>query len=240
MNNPNQPSLFSSAGDTIKMASPPAAANGAQTFFQSSALNTLDFLPGGQMILLTGGRDLISLSHYLAAERLIGGESVVFVDGANSIDLPFILRLARFFRADPRSLLKRLHLSRAFTAHQLEAVITRDLAGAMRRFDSSLCIVSGLLDTPADDQVPLWEAETLVRNLTGRLQGLAARNGCMVVIAPDPPIPSEKTRKLLPIVREAADRTFQLSSRNGRIVLSEVKNKPRVPDSGRHPETAIR
>lgn len=227
-------------GDTIKMVSPPVAATDIQTFFQNSSLIPPDMISGGQMILMTGGRDLISLGHYLAIGQLIEEKPVVFVDGANIIDLPLILKLARFFRADPRDILKRFHLSRAFTAHQLEAVVTRDLPGAMRRFQSRLCIVSGLLDTPADDQVPLWEAEILIRNITSRLRTLANQNCCVAVIAPDPPIPSEKTQKLLLIIRKAADRIVQLSQKDGRLTLNEEKAPVNFPNPGVHPELFFR
>ncbi len=212
MNNPDQPSLFG----TIE----------PQPLFQDTPLaGTLESLLGehGRVILITGTRDLISLGHYLAVRRLVEGEAVVFVDGANIIDLPFVLRLARLLRADPRSFMKRIHLSRAFTAHQLESVIVRDLAGAMERFESRLCIVSGLLDTPTDDELPLWEGRRLLRNITGRLRSLADQGHLILAIAPDPApdaaAASEKTQKLLPIVKEAADRTFQLSRDKGQLVL---------------------
>lgn len=218
MNNPDQISLF----ETIE---PPLSLQ--------DSLRTLirrghhddgippDILSGeyGRVILMTGVRDLISLGHYLAVRRLIEGEAVVFVDGANIIDLPFVLRLARLLRADPRIFLKQMHLSRAFTAHQLESVIARDLAGAMERFRSRLCIVSGLMDTPTDDELPLWEAGRLLRNITGCLRSLADQGRVILVIAPDPAAASEKTGKLLPIVKKTADRTFQLSRDNDRLVL---------------------
>ncbi len=181
----------------------------------------------GRVILMTGTRDLISLGHYLAARRLIEGDTVVFVDGANSIDLPFILRFARLLRADPRSFMKRIHLSRAFTAHQLESVIVRDLAGAMKRFKSRLCIVLGLLDTPTDDELPLWEGRRLLRNITVRLRSLADQGHLILLIAPDPaPDPisgptaaSEKTRALLPIVKETANRILHLSRDKNQLIL---------------------
>ena len=55
-------------------------------------------------------------------------------------------------------LLGRVHNSRAFTYHQLEALITGRLEEALRRFDSRSLLLAGLLDTLYDEDVSHGEA----------------------------------------------------------------------------------
>ena len=68
-------------------------------------------------------------------------------DGANSFDPLLIAKIARRAGLIPEELLGRIHISRAFTCHQMEALVVERLAGAFRRFGTNVAIVSGLLDT---------------------------------------------------------------------------------------------
>lgn len=178
----------------------------------------------GGMILMTGHPGLFSLGHYLMAGRLLHQESVILVDGANIIDPTFILRLLRGFAVDPRSVLERLHLSRAFTAHQLEALVCERLEEASTRFASRLCLVSGLLDTLSDAEVPLREASGMLRRIVARLRDLADQGRRVVILAPDPPGASAERRALARPAAAAADRVFRLCDTGGRFALREETN----------------
>ena len=112
------------------------------------------FNPSAGLVLFTGHRGLFPLGHALMTRQLIEGDSVIFVDGANFFDLPLITRLAREVQKDPREILAKVHLSRAFTVHQLEALILHRLESALRQYDSRLCLISGLLDTFSDEEIP--------------------------------------------------------------------------------------
>ena len=175
----------------------------------------------GQMIGFFGHRGLLTLGHYLMAWRLAEEESVILVDGANIVDLPLILRLTRESRQDPRALLGRIHLSRAFTIHQLEALIGERLEGAFDRYQSRLCFISGLLDTFYDEEVPRWEAQRILRKVLETLRRLADQGRRVIVIAPDPPGPSTTRRDLAAPVAKAVDRIFRLADENGALGLKD-------------------
>jgi hypothetical protein len=178
----------------------------------------------GQIIGFLGHRGLFALGHYLMAWRLLQDESVILVEGANVIDLPLILKLTDGLKANRRQLLNRLHLSRAFTVHQLEAVICERLEKALQKYQSRLCFVSGLLDTFYDDEVPVWESMRILRKTTEKLRALADQGCRLILLAPDPPTPTTKRKNLVPLVTEKADRIFALGhEKNQYILIDDTK-----------------
>jgi hypothetical protein len=173
----------------------------------------------GRIIGFIGHRGVFALGHYLMAWRLLQDESVVLVDGANIIDLPLILKLTDGPKTNRRRLLDRLHLSRAFTAHQLEAVICERLEKALQKYKSRLCFVSGLLDTFYDEEVPAWEATRILRKTTEKLRALAHQGCRLILLAPDPPAPTAQRKNLAPFVIKSANRIFALVHEKDRYLL---------------------
>ena len=96
------------------------------------------------------------------AVPLLRAEAVVAVDGANRFD-PY-------------------EISRAFTCHQMEALLSRRMPEALSRFDARLALVLGLPETFADPDVPCAEASRVFRNCLSALRALA-RGGTRVVLA---------------------------------------------------------
>ncbi|GAB4234455.1 MAG: hypothetical protein OHK0028_10660 [Deltaproteobacteria bacterium] len=122
------------------------------------------------------------------AGPLLRGETVAVVDGGNRFDPYEISRAARALGGDGAAALSRIRVSRAFTCHQMEALLSRRLPEALSRFDARLALVLGLPETFADADVPCAEACRVFRNCVGALRRLA-RAGTRVVLAGkgDPP-----------------------------------------------------
>ena len=116
------------------------------------------------------------------AVPLLRGEAVVTADGANRFDPYEISRAARERGGDGREALSRIHVSRAFTCHQMEALLSRRMPEALSRFDARLALVLGLPETFADPDVPCAEASRVFRNCLSALRALA-RGGTRVVLA---------------------------------------------------------
>src|SRR3990172_621482 len=74
---------------------------------------------------------------------------------------------------DGREALSRIRVSRAFTCHQMEALLSHRLPGALSRFDARLALVLGLPETFADADVPYAEACRVFRDCLGAPPGLA-------------------------------------------------------------------
>lgn len=60
------------------------------------------------------------------------GTDVVFIDGGNTFRLYKISRLAQIHQLNPRSVLERIHIARAFTAYQTALLIMGKMAGTQR------------------------------------------------------------------------------------------------------------
>src|SRR5512135_3148834 len=121
------------------------------------------------------------------AVPLLRAEAVVVVDGANRFDPYEISRAARARGGDAREALARIRVSRAFTCHQMEALLSRRLPGALSRFDARLALVLGLPETFADADVPYAEACRVFRNCLSALRGLARRGTRVVLVGKGEP-----------------------------------------------------
>lgn len=115
------------------------------------------------------------------ARPLLRGEPVVVVDGGNRFDPYEISRAARGLGGDGAAALSRVRVSRAFTCHQMEALLSRRLPGALSRFHARVVLVLGLPETFADADVPYAEACRAFRNCVFSLRRLA-RGGARIVL----------------------------------------------------------
>lgn len=176
----------------------------------------------GQVIVFTGHRNLLLLGHYLMTWQLRYEKSVLFVDGANLFDLALITQLSQKLNQDPQDLLRRIHLSRIFTIHQMETVIRHRLETGLQTYHSRLCLISGLLDTFYDEAVPLWERLRILKKIMVKLCILAGRGYQIVALAADPPSPTTKKTNLTSIPQKYANRIFSLTETNGTSTLKET------------------
>jgi len=181
----------------------------------------------GRLILMTGHRGLLMLGHFLITWRLLQQEPVVVVDGANCFDVHTIGRIARANRQDPRRLLARLQISRAFTVHQLEAVITERLESRLSQEDRPLGIISGLLDTFGDKEVPHWEAQAALKKVTEKVRDLADQGHRIVLLAPDLPVSVKARERFVSMLIKASDRVFAFSESGGTYALKDVTTERR-------------
>ncbi len=120
------------------------------------------------------------------ARPLLAGEPVVAVDGGNRFDPYEIGKAERALRGSGRAALSRILVSRAFTCHQMEALLSRRLGPALDRSGAGIAVVFGLPETFADADVPYAEACRVFRNCLSCLRRLAA-GGTRVVLVGSPP-----------------------------------------------------
>ncbi len=131
-------------------------------------------LPLSSQVVAVAARD--SFSHPLVIRSLAAhaarGERLGVLIGHNRFDVHVLSRLALEHGLDPRPLLARIELSRAFTCHQLHRrIVTLDVAH-MQRW--SALYVLGLLDTFYDEDVKHHEASRLLHESLQKLKEIAA------------------------------------------------------------------
>ncbi|MCX9084672.1 MAG: hypothetical protein OIN87_07755 [Candidatus Methanoperedens sp.] len=76
----------------------------------------------------------------LCARSAVTGRDVILVDGANSFNPYAISRAVKFMGFEPKSTLSRIHVARAFTEYQMDAIIS-GMREAVIRWEPQLLAV---------------------------------------------------------------------------------------------------
>jgi hypothetical protein len=169
-------------------------------------------------IVLAYGKPAGSVTHlalYMAFAGIAREKPVVFLDGANSFDPFLISKIARRAGLVPEELLGRIHISRAFTCHQMAALVVERLAGALDRFNTSVAIVSGLLDTFYDQNVPFGEAYDLLKATTAELARLGGGGARILIACPDTKLPlGSRQRRFMNLLKKISNKTLRSDGDN--------------------------
>ncbi len=109
---------------------------------------------------------------------------VLFIDGGNSFD-PYAISDSSVEQGlDTEKVLERLHVSRAFTHHQLACIITDKLPNAIRKFGAKLVVISDITQLYCDPDVRDDDKEDALRIFakTARTLRMFARQyECLIV-----------------------------------------------------------
>ena len=140
--------------------------------------------PPGKMAGIFG-ENACTLALRALTAPLLAGEPVVAVDGGNRFDPYVISRTASALGGDARAALSHIYLSRAFTCHQLERLLSERLAPELSRRRSRIALVLGLHESFRDADVPYKEACALFRKSVSALKKISA-SGIRIVLAGHP------------------------------------------------------
>jgi hypothetical protein len=141
----------------------------------------------GDFAVLHGSSAVQSLVSLLCVRaqlpyQLGGLESnVLFVDGGNSFRLYDVSNIAQIHELDPRKVLERIFVSRAFTAYQLTSTIFDRLQDAVREYDSRLVVLSDLARLYLDKDVPKREAKDVFSQLLAFIRDFAQENRVIAI-----------------------------------------------------------
>lgn len=141
------------------------------------------------LILLQGVPFVMRLGLTIAVRSLLAGDRLCWVDGVNAFDPYAVARLAKRAGRSPKELLARVYVSRAFTCHQVHALVVDRLPQAVRELPADGVVAVGLGATFHDDEVPAPEAAALFDDVVGALERLAAQGVPVLVV--DPSLPQD-------------------------------------------------
>ena len=193
----------------------------AQDWFLALRHAQVPFHPDDRLLLLYGHPLVFRLGLYAATERVLAGEPVVYLDGANTFD-PFVIgRLARAHRQPPRKILTMIHVARAFTCHQMERLISDCLAAALDRYQARIAVLSGLFDTLYDEAVPEQEAMRLFGRIMEATARLTQQGYTLLCLCPPAPVLTRTSRRCLDQLRGQADRVIRVHEEQGLVKLEE-------------------
>jgi hypothetical protein len=152
--------------------------------------NISQLLPGlaaGDFAILHSSHAATTLASWLCVRAQLppqlGGlnSSTVFIDGANNFQLYQIVRLARLHHLDPKQVLDRIYISRAFTAYQLTTLIMQKLEDAVKKCNSKLVIISDIAATFLDKNIHHEEAKRIYSQIVARLSNFAREHQIIIV-----------------------------------------------------------
>lgn len=113
----------------------------------------------------------------------LGGleSNVLLVDGGNSFRLYDVSAFAQTCELDPKEVLDRIFVSRAFTAYQLTSLVLDQLQTSIEKYDTKLVILPNLAQLYLDKDVPKKEAQEVFLQLTSYLANFAKKNRVILV-----------------------------------------------------------
>jgi hypothetical protein len=167
----------------------------AQPLLALNMRNINQLFPGfavGDFAVLYGSPSVLSLSSLLCVRAQLPtqlgglGSDVVFVDGGNTFRLYQVARLAQLHQLNPREVLERIYISRAFTAYQMTSLIMEKLKETVKRYDAKLVIISDIAGFFLDRDIPDEEARRIFSQVTAYLSTFAKENQ-LILIATYPP-----------------------------------------------------
>jgi len=166
----------------------------------------------GGLVLLYGSEEVLAYALRAIASLLAKGEHVVFIDSANAFNPFLIAEVATRLNRPPKELLDRLHISRTFTVHQLEALIAERIRTALNTYASRTLIASGFLHNFYDEDVALREAWRIFRKAVAHLRALADAGILVLVVCPTPSVRLPDRDRLLEALIAEADRVIKLDA----------------------------
>jgi len=163
--------------------------------------------PRGFVLLLTPPQATGQILAGLLAPLALRGP-VRVVDGGNAFPAYTLARLLRARTLNPGTALARIALARAFTCHQMTALL------AALGSDPIPTLIPGLLTTFHDDSAPLRERRLLLAQAVAHLRRLG-RRAPLLVLETQPP--DERTSTLMQMVQRAADRVTAITPPGGAL-----------------------
>lgn len=118
-----------------------------------------------------------------ALRKPVGLDSdVIFIDGGNSFDAYLISEHSMKHEIDSEEALARIHLSRAFTYHQLNRLISERLPHVIDQFKAKLAVVSDMTQLYCDPDIKnKQEALDVFRKNVRSLASLAEQKSVLIL-----------------------------------------------------------
>lgn len=132
-----------------------------------TSLGILDSIIGGfeagKVSLIDSGSDFVfHLTSILCVRHVFEtGGSVVFVDGGNSVDPYGMASLAKRFGLNRQEVLPKVHIARAFTAHQMATLILDVVDKKVDETGAGLVVLACLPNLFLDEDMDYIEAHQL-------------------------------------------------------------------------------
>jgi hypothetical protein len=106
----------------------------------------------------------------------------IYVDGGNTFNPYRVSAIAQKHHLEPRCVLEKILISRAFTSYQLTAVIFEKLEEAVKKYRPKLVIIADAMGLFLDKDLPVTEGRDVFMKMTKHLSNLAATRRIIIVV----------------------------------------------------------
>ena len=154
--------------------------------------------------------------------RALTGHPVVYLDGAHTFDALLIGRLARSRRQQSRKALAMIHVARAFSARQLERLMSHCLAGALDRYQASTAVISGLLETLSADGLTTDEVDRMADRMIESVRHLTLHGFSLLCPCPFVPMPVAPAHRLFTTLRSISRHCIQVYEEQGKFLTEDI------------------
>ncbi|MFQ6064109.1 MAG: hypothetical protein ACE5L6_01400 [Candidatus Bathyarchaeia archaeon] len=178
-------------------------------------------LQGGDFVVLAGRPLGIMLSFLLSVRCQLplrkGGlnSRAVFIDGGNTFDPYAVSAVAQEFGLEPRSVLEKILVSRAFTAYQLTELVFEKLEEALKKSRSKFVVASDITGLFLDRGVPKIEGRHIFLKMCWYLSELASKRRAVVVASYFPRPYSSRNSFLESLLLERASTVIRFKESKG-------------------------
>lgn len=155
-------------------------------------------------------------------DRALSGQPVVYLDGTHTFDALLIGKLARSRRQPIRKVLTMIHVARAFSARQLERLMSECLADALERYHARMAMITGLVETLSADSLTDKEINRLVDRTIESVRHLTQQGFSLLCSCPSVPLPMAPAHRLFTLLRSMSDRCIQVHELQKKIVLEDI------------------
>lgn len=205
--------------DRFSLRSKPVKKQMADPAPDAMVLNSSD-----RLTLLYGHPMVSTMALTALVDHALSGHPAVYLDGAHTFDAICIERVARSRRQKLRKALAMIHVARAFSAPQLERLMSRCLADALERYQASTAVISGLLETLTVDGLTANEVNRLADRMIESLHQLMQQGFSLLCLCPSVPLPSTPAHRLFAMLRSMSDRCIHVHERQMKIVTEELSS----------------
>lgn len=164
---------------------------------------------------------------------------VVYIDGGNSFDPYAVSALAREYGLEPKSVLEKILISRAFTAYQLTALVFEKLEPALGRHRSKLVIISDITGLFLDRDVPRIEGGDIFHRMTQYISEVASRRRTVIVASYFPRPYSSRSLFLKSVLFGRASTVIGLKKFRGVLKFILEKNPSIKPFATDFPSNSV-
>jgi hypothetical protein len=182
--------------------------------------------PQARSAMLWGDASVARIAVRTAAAAVDHGVVVAIIDGAMAFDVTTVAGYAQARRVPPERFLRRIHIARAFTCHQVATLLCERLDPLLASQGVGLVILLGPCTTFFDENVPFKDAFLLFQRVLQTIESLCKQGPLLLVTQA---LDGHRTRRMA-FVRaliKAVELGMRVSTVAGRRHVQLVK--PRRP-----------